>query len=74
MNEHRIVSYASSGPRLIRLSIGVEDVEDLKDDLKQALQAVVKVVERLSAVTKALPPAIYPSLSVLQQGISLLIQ
>ncbi|KAI0777084.1 hypothetical protein BC629DRAFT_1525235, partial [Irpex lacteus] len=57
-NEHRIVSHASSDPRLIRLSIGVEDVEDLKDDLKQALQAVVKVVESLSVL----------------QGISLLIQ
>jgi len=35
--EHRIQSDPSSDPRLIRLSIGVEDVEDLKADLQQGL-------------------------------------
>jgi cystathionine beta-lyase/cystathionine gamma-synthase len=35
--EHRIMSDPSSDPRLIRLSIGVEDVDDLKADIQQAL-------------------------------------
>ncbi|PPQ92393.1 hypothetical protein CVT25_008743 [Psilocybe cyanescens] len=41
--EHRIQSDPTSDPRLIRLSIGVEDVDDLKADIKQALQAVLSV-------------------------------
>lgn len=40
--EQRASSDSSADPRLIRLSIGVEDVEDLKDDLRQAFQAVLK--------------------------------
>ncbi|KAF9568962.1 cystathionine gamma-synthase [Agrocybe pediades] len=41
--EHRIQSDPSSDPRLIRLSIGVEDVDDLKEDLKQGLKTVSSV-------------------------------
>lgn len=40
--EQRVASDSGADPRLIRLSIGVEDVEDLKDDLRQAFQAVLK--------------------------------
>jgi len=36
--EHRLQTDPTSDPCLIRLSVGVEDVEDLKADLKQALQ------------------------------------
>ncbi|KAI0091916.1 cystathionine gamma-synthase [Irpex rosettiformis] len=39
--EHRIASDSKADPRLVRLSIGVEDVEDLKDDLRQAFQTIV---------------------------------
>lgn len=45
--EHRLTSDPTADPRLIRLSIGVEDVEDLKDDLRQALQNVKKVKAKL---------------------------
>ncbi|KAF8974209.1 Cys/Met metabolism PLP-dependent enzyme-domain-containing protein [Flammula alnicola] len=45
--EHRIQSDPSSDPRLIRLSIGVEDVEDLKADLQQALQKLASVKAKL---------------------------
>ncbi|KAF8913808.1 cystathionine gamma-synthase [Gymnopilus junonius] len=38
--EHRIQSDLNSDPRLVRLSIGVEEVEDLKEDLKQALKSL----------------------------------
>ena len=41
MIEQRVASDSGADPRLIRLSIGVEDVEDLKDDLRQAFQAVL---------------------------------
>lgn len=41
--EHRLRSDATSDPRLVRLSVGVEEFEDLRDDLKQALNALVKV-------------------------------
>ncbi|PSS37311.1 hypothetical protein PHLCEN_2v788 [Hermanssonia centrifuga] len=38
--EHRIASDSKADPRLIRLSVGVEDIEDLKADLRRALQEV----------------------------------
>ncbi|KAF9482495.1 cystathionine gamma-synthase [Pholiota conissans] len=41
--EHRIQSDPSSDPRLIRLSIGVEEVEDLKADLQQAFEKLASV-------------------------------
>ncbi|KAG6885209.1 hypothetical protein C0993_004891, partial [Termitomyces sp. T159_Od127] len=40
--EHRIQSDPEADPCLIRLSIGVEEVEDLKVDLRQALSVVVE--------------------------------
>ncbi|KAF8076285.1 Cys/Met metabolism PLP-dependent enzyme-domain-containing protein [Lyophyllum atratum] len=45
--EHRVQSDPGSDPRLLRLSIGVEDIEDLKDDLRQALQKVTKFQAKL---------------------------
>jgi cystathionine gamma-synthase len=44
--EHRIASDAKAPPCLVRLSVGVEDIADLKDDLRQAFQAVVNSDER----------------------------
>jgi len=41
--EHRKNSDAHADPRIVRLSIGVEDFEDLRDDLKQALIEVSKL-------------------------------
>ncbi|KAI5479009.1 cystathionine gamma-synthase [Pseudohyphozyma bogoriensis] len=41
--EHRLVSDPSSDPRLVRLSVGVEDFEDLKNDLEGALHRVYEV-------------------------------
>ncbi|KAI0832521.1 cystathionine gamma-synthase [Trametes gibbosa] len=40
--EQRIHSDPGADPRLIRISVGVEDVEDLKDDLRRAFQDIVK--------------------------------
>jgi len=40
--DHRIKSAPESDPRLLRVSVGVEDVEDLKEDLRRALLEVVK--------------------------------
>ncbi|BGP43991.1 hypothetical protein JCM10450v2_008208 [Rhodotorula kratochvilovae] len=38
--EHRIISDPNEDPRLVRLSIGLEDFEDLKADWEQASKAV----------------------------------
>ncbi|KAF7983441.1 hypothetical protein HWV62_21704 [Athelia sp. TMB] len=38
--EQRLVSDPGADPRVVRLSIGVENVEDLKDDLRRGLQVV----------------------------------
>ncbi|KAH9943348.1 cystathionine gamma-synthase [Epithele typhae] len=40
--EQRVHSDPGADPRLIRISVGAEDLEDLKDDLRQAFQAIVK--------------------------------
>ncbi|KAI0638281.1 cystathionine gamma-synthase [Trametes polyzona] len=40
--EQRIHSDPGADPRLIRISIGVEDVEDLKNDLRNAFQTILK--------------------------------
>lgn len=45
--EQRVGSDVKADPRLLRLSIGVEDVEDLKDDLRQAFQAVLMAKAKL---------------------------
>jgi len=39
--EHRLGSDPDSDPRLVRLSIGVEEFEDLKNDLRAGLQSLV---------------------------------
>ncbi|KAI0347397.1 cystathionine gamma-synthase [Trametopsis cervina] len=39
--EQRVASDQKSDPRLVRISVGVEELEDLKDDLRQAFQALV---------------------------------
>ncbi|KAN0061696.1 hypothetical protein ACQY0O_005688 [Thecaphora frezii] len=36
--EHRKVSDSSEDPRLIRVSVGLEDLEDLKEDIRQAIR------------------------------------
>lgn len=51
MIEHRIASDAKADPRLVRLSIGVEEVEDLKDDLRQAFKSIVEALVTKSAAT-----------------------
>ncbi|BGP29008.1 hypothetical protein JCM10296v2_000744 [Rhodotorula toruloides] len=38
--EQRIISDAKCDPRLLRLSIGIEELEDLKNDLSQAIEKV----------------------------------
>ncbi|GAA6036872.1 hypothetical protein JCM8097_006325 [Rhodosporidiobolus ruineniae] len=43
--EHRIISDAKCDPTLLRISVGVEDFEDLKSDWEQALAEVVKAVK-----------------------------
>lgn len=40
--EQRLLSDPGSDPRLIRISVGVENVEDLKDDLRKGLQSVAE--------------------------------
>ncbi|EFI27686.1 cystathionine gamma-synthase [Coprinopsis cinerea okayama7 len=45
--ERRINSDTRADPRLIRLSIGVEEFEDLRDDLRQALQTVAQPKAKL---------------------------
>ncbi|THH33592.1 hypothetical protein EUX98_g557 [Antrodiella citrinella] len=45
--EHRVASDPGEDPHLIRLSIGVEDVEDLKNDLRRALQNVASAKAKL---------------------------
>ncbi|KAG6813503.1 hypothetical protein H0H92_010528 [Tricholoma furcatifolium] len=45
--EHRLQSDPGADPCLIRLSIGVEEAEDLKADLRQALQQVAKMKAKL---------------------------
>ncbi|KJA29961.1 hypothetical protein HYPSUDRAFT_32000 [Hypholoma sublateritium FD-334 SS-4] len=45
--EQRIQSDPSSDPGLVRLSIGVEDVEDLKEDLRQAFLKLASVKAKL---------------------------
>ncbi|KAI9000918.1 cystathionine gamma-synthase [Trametes punicea] len=40
--EQRVQSDRISDPRLVRISVGVEDLEDLKDDLRRAFQEIVK--------------------------------
>ncbi|KZP27056.1 PLP-dependent transferase [Athelia psychrophila] len=40
--EHRLMSDPGSHPCLVRISVGVEDVNDLKDDLRRGLQTVSK--------------------------------
>jgi len=39
--EHRLGSDPGYDPRLVRLSVGVEELEDLKDDLRAGLQSLV---------------------------------
>ncbi|KAI1783306.1 hypothetical protein LXA43DRAFT_1102710 [Ganoderma leucocontextum] len=40
--EPRITSDPRADPRLVHLSVGVEELEDLKDDLRRAFQEIVK--------------------------------
>ncbi|EJD01392.1 cystathionine gamma-synthase [Fomitiporia mediterranea MF3/22] len=45
--EHRMSSDPSSDPRLIRVSIGVEELEDLKADFRQALKRAAQEKAKL---------------------------
>ncbi|KAI0692250.1 cystathionine gamma-synthase [Cerioporus squamosus] len=40
--EQRVLLEPGADPRLVRISVGVEDLKDLKDDLRRAFQAIVK--------------------------------
>ncbi|KAI0722875.1 cystathionine gamma-synthase [Earliella scabrosa] len=40
--EQRVHSDPGADPRLIRISVGVEDLEDLKDDLRRAFQTIAQ--------------------------------
>lgn len=48
--EQRARSSPGEDPRLIRISLGVEDVEDLKEDFRQALNELVQVGNSLRFV------------------------
>ncbi|GAA5943859.1 uncharacterized protein JCM15063_006531 [Sporobolomyces koalae] len=41
--EQRIVSDSTCDPCLVRLSLGLEDLEDLKNDLRQAFKEIVEI-------------------------------
>jgi cystathionine beta-lyase/cystathionine gamma-synthase len=45
--EQRLQSDAGADPRLIRISVGVEELKDLKDDLRRAFQEVSKAASKL---------------------------
>ncbi|KAL0582043.1 hypothetical protein V5O48_000101 [Marasmius crinis-equi] len=45
--EYRARADPTADPRLVRLSIGVEDIEELKDDLRQAFQKVAQINAKL---------------------------
>ncbi|KII94743.1 hypothetical protein PLICRDRAFT_148897 [Plicaturopsis crispa FD-325 SS-3] len=45
--EQRVRSDPGADPRVVRLSIGVEDLEDLKDDLRSAFQEIVQAKSKL---------------------------
>ncbi|RDB21935.1 hypothetical protein Hypma_011084 [Hypsizygus marmoreus] len=45
--EHRMQSDPDADPRIVRLSVGVEEVEDLKADLRQALNKVTQMKAKL---------------------------
>jgi cystathionine gamma-synthase len=47
--EYRWQSDPKTDPKLLRLSIGVEELEDLKVDLRQGLQQIAQVSEYLLA-------------------------
>ena len=47
--EYRWQSDPKTDPRLLRLSIGVEEPEDLKADLRQGLQQIAQVSNYLLA-------------------------
>ncbi|TFK83495.1 cystathionine gamma-synthase [Polyporus arcularius HHB13444] len=40
--EQRVLLEPGADPRLVRISVGVEDLEDLKEDLRNAFQTIVK--------------------------------
>ncbi|CAD6575661.1 MAG: hypothetical protein CYPHOPRED_005760 [Cyphobasidiales sp. Tagirdzhanova-0007] len=46
--EQRVLSDARENPCLIRLSVGLEDLEDLKEDFRNAIRAVIEKVDRAS--------------------------
>ncbi|KAG8838723.1 hypothetical protein FRC20_006242 [Serendipita sp. 405] len=45
--EQRKHSSENEDPRLLRISVGIEDIEDLKTDFRQALNAVLKEKAKL---------------------------
>ncbi|KAI0729382.1 cystathionine gamma-synthase [Fomitopsis betulina] len=45
--EQRSTADASADPRLVRISCGVEDIEDLKNDLRKAFQAITNPKPKL---------------------------
>ncbi|TDL29400.1 cystathionine gamma-synthase [Rickenella mellea] len=45
--EQRLQSDPGADPRLVRISVGVEDIEDLKDDLREAFKRLVKEKPKL---------------------------
>lgn len=45
--EQRVSSDPNADPRLLRISVGVEDIEDLKTDWRRALQEVAKIKAKL---------------------------
>ncbi|GAA6006927.1 hypothetical protein JCM10207_009142 [Rhodosporidiobolus poonsookiae] len=47
--EQRVISDSKADPCLLRLSIGLEDVEDLKEDLLQGFRAVLQMEKETTA-------------------------
>ncbi|OBZ76823.1 hypothetical protein A0H81_04003 [Grifola frondosa] len=50
--EQRIQSDPGADPRLIRISVGVEELEDLKDDLRRAFQEIKSTKAKLLEIRK----------------------
>ena len=50
MVEQRIQSDPGATPGLIRISVGVEDIDDLKSDMKQALLSIKVSVPLLTII------------------------
>jgi cystathionine beta-lyase/cystathionine gamma-synthase len=54
--EYRVRVEPSADPRLLRLSVGLEDFEDLKDDMRRGFNAVANTREHINIVFASIIP------------------